>query len=107
MKVNEIKKSNGLYKEKQRNNIKYFLNISKYDLVPSIATGTIASALLTTTYSASGTLDAMIFGGVSGAALILAINGIITGIKATKEKKEQIKKQIETNNRTEIKGRKI
>ena len=48
----------------------------------------------------------MIFGGVTGTALILAINGAITGIKASKEEKEEIRKSIE-DNKDHKKGRQI
>ncbi len=96
MEVKNIEKTDKDFNRKQKSKLGYFLKLCKYDVVPSMLTGTATSALLTTTYTSSGMADAMLFGGVTGAALILAVNGALTGIKATKEEKERIKESSES-----------
>ncbi|MBQ6539222.1 MAG: hypothetical protein IJL76_02975 [Bacilli bacterium] len=96
MKVESIEKTNEEFREEQKNKLSYFLKLCKYDVIPSMLTGSAASALLVDVYQPGGMTDAILFGGVTGAAFILAVNGAITGIKATKEEKDEIKKSIES-----------
>ena len=91
MKIVNISDSNGTYRKKQKNGIKTFLKISKYDLAPAMVTGSIATTLLTPIYSQSGVIDVMLFGSVSAAAFTLAVNGIITGIKVGQIKRNTLK----------------
>ena len=51
--------------------------------------------LLTHVNSAQGSIDAMLFGGVAGAALILGVNGVITGVKTTKEKRDEVRQMLD------------
>ena len=106
MKVKKVEKSNGVFEKDQKTKLKYFLNLCKYDVIPSAIVGSTASALFSNIYSPSGLTDTILFGGVTGTALILAINGAITGIKASKEEKEEIKQSIEENKENK-KGRQI
>ena len=104
--VKKIEDSNENFEKEQKSKLKYFLNLCKYDVIPSAIVGSTASAMFSNIYSPSGLTDVMIFGGVTGTALILAINGAITGIRASKEEKEEIRKSIE-DNKDHKKGRQI
>ena len=97
MKVKKVEESNGVFEKDQKTKLKYFLNLCKYDVIPSAIVGSTASAMFSNIYSSEG---------VTGTALILAINGTITGIKTSKEEKEEIKQSIEEN-KEHKKGRQI
>lgn len=106
MKIKKIEDSDGNFEKDQKTKLKYFLNLCKYDVIPSAIVGSTASAMFSNIYSSEGLTDVILFGGVTGTALILAINGAITGIKASKEEKEEIRKSIE-DNKDHKKGRQI
>jgi len=106
MKIKRIEDSDGNFEKDQKTKLKYFLNLCKYDVIPSAIVGSTASAMFSKIYSPSGLTDVILFGGVTGTALILAINGAITGIKASKEEKEEIKQSIEEK-KDQRKGRQI
>lgn len=106
MKAKKVDESNGVFEKEQKTKLKYFLNLCKYDVIPSAIVGSTASAMFSNIYSPEGLTDVILFGGVTGTALILAINGAITGIKASKEEKEEIRKSIE-DNKDHKKGRQI
>ena len=95
MKVNNIEQSDGKFAKDQKSKLKYFLNLAKYDVIPSAMAGSVASAFLVNSYSPNGIIDAMLLGGVTGTAFILAVNGVVTGVKASKETREKIRMQLD------------
>lgn len=106
--VKKLEESNGNFEKEQKTKLKYFLNLCKYDVIPSAIVGSATSAMFANVYSPSGLTDVILFGGVTGTALILAINGAITGIKASKEDKQELKKYIKENdNNEQRKGKQI
>ena len=95
MKVKKIEQADKQYVKQQKNNLKTFLKLAKYDVIPSVIAGSVTSSLLVNTYSSSGMVDAMLFGGISGLSFILAVNGVITGVKDSKKTREKMKMQLE------------
>lgn len=100
MKVNSVEKTNEEFVKNQKGKLHDFLKLCKYDVVPSILAGSAVSTLLVPVQNSAGAVDVMLFGGVAGAAFILAANGTITGIKATKKEKEEIKENLESKGKT-------
>lgn len=104
MKVKKVINSDGAFKDEKRKNIKRFLKMCKYDVAPAFFIGAVASEALTIDLSRSD-LDIILFGGVIGVSLTLAINGIITGIRMTIDQKNKIKEEIEKNNNGDVNER--
>ena len=94
-KIKNINISDGQFKNKQRENIKIYYDLCKKNLFPSITTGALTAGAIIQIYGPGGVEEVLIFGGITGAALMLAINGIVTGIKVSKNKKNEIKEQLE------------
>ena len=95
-KINEILESDGEFKEEKREELKnFFLKLTKSDLVAGVAAGVTAANLLTNPIAPLSTMDLFVRGGVTGAALILGINAVATGVKASLSTREKLRKEIE------------
>ena len=103
MKVQGIEKSDKEFVNKQKSKLKRYLNICKYDLIPAAIIGSELSLTYQEIYTQQGALDAALFGGVAGTAFILAVNGVITGIIATKAEKERFIEEVNKEEKEESK----
>lgn len=97
MKVNKIDKADKEFVKEQRNGVRTFLKLCKYDVLPSVVAGSALSTVLVPAYSSDGVLDAALFGGVAGVTFILAVNGVITGVKNAKATRNSENKQTDNN----------
>ena len=98
MKIKETVNTDGELKDKHRKGMKIYLDLCKKNLLPVATGGVLASGALIQSFSSVGLLQNFIFGGVTSTAFMLALNGIITGVKISKENKQQIKENIENYN---------
>lgn len=91
-KIKEIKDTNGEYKKQQRTKLGRFINLCKYDVVPAMLTGSIYSLVFeyTAVLDPTGPIDNMIMGGATGAALVMAVNGVIAAASKDKEKGKKL-----------------
>lgn len=96
IKIDEIKESDGEFKNVQRKKLKdFYLKLTKYDIVPGTV-GFIALAnLFVDPMSNITTPELFLSSGLTGAAFILSVNGVITGIKSRTIKKEELNKMLE------------
>lgn len=97
-KINEIKESDGEFKRKNREELKkFFLKLTKYDLVAGVAAGVTAANLLTNPVAPLSGADLFIRGGLVGTAFILGVNASATGVKASLSTREKIRTEIENS----------
>jgi hypothetical protein len=92
--IKEIKDTNGEFKKQQKTKIGRFINLCKYDIVPAMLTGSVYSFIYEyeAVLDSNGPVDNMIMGGMTGAALALAVNGVIAAASKINEDKEKGKK---------------
>ena len=108
IKIDEIKESDGKFKQEQRKKLKdFYLKLTKYDIAIGSASFIALSNLLISPMSQITSPELFIGSGLTGAAFTLAVNGVITGIKSKSLKKEALNSMLEGNKEEESKGKSL
>lgn len=104
--IKNVNETDGVFKNEQKLKIKEYIKLCRYDVVPSIIFGSALAGGYIPSYTTIGAVDVFLFGGISGAALALAINAAITGIKVNKNTKDKIRENLKINEENN-KGKKL